>query len=470
MFVFLGLLLAGIFYILKFQKFVLFIGLFFFALGLGVLRYGIKDARETVFQGQIGSKITVLGTIIEEPDEKETYTRLILEVEKIPQERDARISRQIKDLGKFGTKILLTSRRYPVFRYGDRVEVNGILRKPEKISDFDWPAYLAKDDIYFEIGYPQIKKLDGAGGSWLKRQLFAIKEKFIVNLSSVIPEPYAGYTAGLTVGAKQAMPKSLLEDFRKTGIIHIVVLSGYNVTIVTYTIMKILSFLPQIFGISLGILGIALFALMTGASATVVRASIMATLVLLAKATGRTYQITIALLVAGFLMVLHNPKIFRFDVSFQLSFLATLALIYVSPLIEKKLSFVPKKFNLREIAGATISTQIFVLPFLLYQMGLFSAVALPVNLLILFFVPLTMFFGFLAGGLGFISGFLAVPFGWIVYALSAYELWIVNLFSKLPFAAFNISIPFWLTLFIYIGYAILLFKLSRNKKYALDKK
>jgi competence protein ComEC len=319
--------------------------------------------------------------------------------------------------------------------------------------------------------YPQIKLIDGVGGSWIKRQLFLVKEKFIKNLSAIIPEPHAGYIAGLTVGAKQAMPKSLLEDFRETGIIHIVVLSGYNVTIIAYAIMKILSFLPQIFGIGLGILGIALFALMTGASATVVRASIMASLALLARATGRIYQITIALLFAGFLMIVHNPKILRFDTSFHLSFLATLALIYLSPSVEKKLSFVPKKFHLREIAGATISTQIFVLPFLLYKMGLFSVVSLPVNLLILIFVPATMFFGFATGIAGFISQIISVPFGWISYAFSAYELWIVDVFSKLPFAAFNISIPFWLMLLIYAGYALVLYKLIKyEKNAALDKK
>ncbi len=469
MFVFLGLLLAGFFYILKFQKFVLFISLFFLALGLGIFRYGIKDVRETVLQGQIGSKIIIQGTIIEEPDEKETYTRLILEVEKIPQERDARISRQIKDLGKFGTKILITSRRYPIFHYGDRVEINGVLRKPEKFSDFDWPAYLAKDDIYFEMLYPQTKLLQGTGGSWLRRRLFSVKEQFIDNLSRVIPEPDAGYLAGLTVGGKKAMSKDLQEEFKRAGIIHVVVLSGYNVTIIASVIMQILKGLPFFVGIGFGILGILFFALMTGASATVIRASLMAGFALLARATGRVYQITIALFVAGFLMILNNPKILRFDSSFQLSFLSTLALIFFSPHVEKRLSFVPKKFKLREILGATISTQIFVLPFLLYKMGMFSVVSLPVNLLVLFFVPITMFFGFLAGGLGFVSGFLATPFGWIAYAFSTYELWIVNLFSKLPFAAFDISIPLWLTLFIYIGYAILLFKLSRNKKYVLDK-
>ncbi len=444
-FVFLGLVSAGIFIFLKFPKFILFAGLFFFAFGLGILRYEIKETNGADFGNQIGQRISFQGIIIEEPEEKENYTRLIAEENKTK------------------NKILLVSRNYPAFHYGDKVEINGNLEKPQETSgsDFDWPAYLAKDDIFYEMFYPQIKFISGGGGAWIKRHLFSIKEKFIKNLSAVIPEPNAGYLAGLTIGGKKAIPKDLQEEFRRAGVIHIVVLSGYNVTIVAYAIMKILSFLPQIFGVGLGMLGILLFALMAGASATVVRASIMAILVLVAKATGRIYQITIALLAAGFLMILHNPKILRFDVSFQLSFLATLALIYVSPIFEKKLSFLPKKFQLREISSATISTQIFVLPFILYKMGLLSVVALPVNLLILIFVPITMFFGFISGVIGFISHFLAIPFGWIAYALSSYELWVVNIFSKLPFAAFNISISFWLMLLIYIIYAIIIFK---NKK------
>ncbi len=460
-FIFLGLVLAGIFKFFppkadrpraeKLQNPIFLISLFLFALGLGILRYEIKETRNAELENQIGSKIIFQGVVIDEPDEKESYTRLGIQENKTK------------------TKILAVARRYPEFHYGDKVEISGILEKPENFpeSDFNWVDYLAKDDIYFEMFYPQIKLLPGNGGSWIGRRLFIVKEKFIANLSAVIPEPDAGYIAGLTVGAKQAMPKLLLEDFRRVGVIHIVVLSGYNVTLVAYGIMKILSFLPHFIGIGFGVLGIALFALMTGASATVVRASIMAILVLLAKATGRIYQITIALLVAAFLMVFHNPKILRFDASFQLSFLATVALIYLSPIVEKKLNFLPKKYKFREIASATISTQIFVLPFLLYKMGLLSVVGLAVNLLVLIFVPITMFFGFLAGGLGFISQIISVPFGWIAYAFSAYELWIVDIFSKLPFAAFNVSIPFWMMILIYAGYAIVLYSLN----YAgLDKK
>lgn len=450
--IFLSLLLVVFFCLLKFQKFVLFASLFFLTFGLGILRYEIKDRRNFEMEKLADSKITINALVVDEPDEKENYRRLTIEEEKTK------------------NKISVLSRRYPVFRYGDNLEISSILQKPKKVlesdtfgREFDWPAYLAKDDIYYEMFYPEIKLLSSRGGFWLKRWLFAVKEKYILNLSSIVSEPYAGFLAGLTVGAKQAMPKSLLEDFRKVGVIHIVVLSGYNITLVADTVMKIFRGLPNFTGISLGILGILLFTLMTGASSTAVRASIMACLVLLARATGRIYQITIVLLITGFLMVLDNPKILRFDSSFQLSFLATLALIYFAPLIEKKLGFIPKKSKLREIVSATVATQIFVLPFLLYKMGLFSAVSLPVNLLVLILVPATMFFSFIAGGFGFLSQFLSIPFGWIAYGLSAYELWIVDVFSKLPFASFNISIPFWLMLLVYGGYAIVLLKMDKNK-------
>ena len=422
MFIFLGLLLFGLFYILKFQKFVLFIGLFFFALGLGILRYGIKDARETALEGQIGSKIVVSGTIIEEPDEKENYTRLILETDKAE------------------TKILLTGRRYPIFHYGDKVEVSGILRKPEKFSDFDWPAYLAKDDIYFEMIYPQTKLLQGKGGSRLRRQLFSIKEKFIDNLSKVIPEPDAGYLAGLTIGGKKAMSKDLQEEFRRTGIIHVVVLSGYNVTIIANVIMQALKGLPFFVGIGFGILGILFFALMAGASATVVRASIMAGFALLARATGRVYQITIALLVAGFLMILHNPKILRFDTSFQLSFLATLGLVYLAPRFNKYnwFSRLPNFWSFRDNLAATLSAQIMTLPIILFGFGRFSLIAVLANVLILPVIPSTMLFGFLAGLTGFVSLKIAAIFIFPAWLMLSYQIWVVKILSLLPFASISL--------------------------------
>lgn len=443
-FVFLGIALGIINFLFERKKLALLIAIFLIAVGLGTARYELKDIKSTAILDQkIGQKIMFEGIIIDEPDERENYTRYIVEAD--------------------SAKILVYFYHYPEFHYGDEIKLNGILKRPKNFSEeFDWQTYLAKDDIYFEMFYPMAEKISEGKGGAIREFLFKAKERYLSALAKALPEPHSAFMAGLTVGAKKSIPKELQEDFRKTGIIHIVVLSGYNITLVADFIMKIFSFLPRVFGISLGVAGIILFAIMTGASATVVRASSMALLVILARVTGRIYQITWALFLTGFFMVLHNPKILRFDAGFQLSFLATLALIWLSPYFENKLKFITNKWKLREIASATISTQIFVLPLLLYKMGLFSVVSLPVNLLILIFVPITMFFGFITGGLGMISASLSVPFGWISYAFLQYELWVVEIFAKLPFASFSIE-KFPLILMIII-YAIIIYKIKKNEK------
>lgn len=446
-FVLISAVLAALSFLGEQKRIFLLIAILMVGISLGIARYEIKDTRGdlTGFENNINQQIVVQGIIIDEPDERENYTRLIVEVQ--------------------DSKILVYSHHYPEFNYGDELKISGILKRPQNFfQDFDWQSYLAKDDIFYEMFYPEIELISSGNGSWIKEKLFLLKENFISSLARVIPEPHSAFMAGLTVGAKKSIPKDLQEDFRKTGIIHIVVLSGYNITIVADSIVKFFSFLPRTFGISLGVLGIILFAIMTGASATVVRASLMAILVILARTTGRIYTITWALFLTGFLMVLQNPKILRFDTGFQLSFLATFALIYLAPYFENKFKFLPKKFKIREIASATVSTQIFVLPLLLYKMGLFSVVSLLVNLLILLFVPITMFFGFITGGLGIISSVLSIPFSWISYVFLQYELWVVEIFAKLPFAALNIDkFPLLPMFLIYAIYGIIIYKIKKKE-------
>ncbi|MFH1956133.1 MAG: ComEC/Rec2 family competence protein [Patescibacteria group bacterium] len=447
-FIFLGLIFILLHFVKHSVSNILIFAVLFIAAGLGMIRYEIKDARGglTEFENYLNQKIILLGVVIDEPDERENYTRHIVAPPN-------------------GVKILVYTEHYPEFNYGDEIKITGILKHPQNFSsDFNWQSYLAKDDIFYEMFYPKAEKISEGNGSATKRFLFNAKEKYLNALARVVPEPHSAFMAGLTVGAKKSIPKDLQEDFRKTGIIHVVVLSGYNITLVADFVMKIFSFLPRFLGISLGVIGIILFAIMTGASATVVRASLMALLVILARATGRIYQITWALFLTGFFMILHNPKILVFDTGFQLSFLATFALIYLAPYFEKKFKFIAKKWKLREIASATVATQIFVLPLLLYKMGLFSLVALPVNLLILIFVPVTMFFGFITGGIGMISHILSIPLGWISYIFLQYELWVVEIFAKLPFAAFSIEkFPLFLMIIIYVFYAIIIYKIKKNE-------
>jgi competence protein ComEC len=165
----------------------------------------------------------------------------------------------------------------------------------------------------------------------------------------------------------------------------------------------------------------------------------MAVLVIFARHYGRLYDIKTALLFSAVVMVMWQPYILIFDAAFQLSFIATLGLIYGTPLLEKKLTFLTNKLNLRSIVSATIATQFFVLPLLIYHIGEVSLVALPVNILILPIVPITMLFGAITGVVGFISYDLSYVFGVITTLIVDYQLFIVSLFEKLPFSTIQLN-------------------------------
>lgn len=440
-----SVLIGGIFILIWFfeRKFIFIsMAVLFVSISLGLARYEIKDLNGlNDLDNLVGEKVSLRAVVADEPEEKENYTRFVAESER--------------------NKILIYASHSPKFNYGDKLIINGKLQRPRNFdSDFDWKSYLAKDEIYLEMFYPQIEFVSAGNGVWIKEKLFVLKNNFLEAVGKNIPEPDSAFIGGITVGAKSSIPRELTENLKKAGVMHVVVLSGYNITIVADYIMRFFRFLPFNAGIFAGISGIVLFAVMAGASATVVRASIMAGLVLLARATGRLYTASWALVLAGFFMVLHNPKILRFDSSFQLSFLATLGLIFLYPYLEQKLKFITSKYKIREAVCSTLSAQIFVLPLLLYKTGLFSVVSLPVNLLVVMFIPITMFFGFLAGGIGMINLFLAIPFSWIAYTFTRYELGIVNWSAKIPFSATNVSFPFWLMLLCYFAYAVIFFKLK----------
>jgi competence protein ComEC len=404
----------------------------------GIFRFDYKDSREpkNVFDDLVGTEVSFEGVVLREPDRRENNQRLIVGFEDV--------------------NILVTTDLYPKFIYGDLLKVSGNLSKPKNFTtdigkEFDYVNYLSKDSIYYNISFADVSFIDSGYGSSFTSFLLKTKAKFLGKIEAIVPPPQSSLLSGLLLGVKQSLGKDLQQNFVDTGLVHIVVLSGYNVTIVAEAIMRFLSFLPLTFGIAVGSFSIVLFAVMTGAGATIVRASLMAILALLARGTGNAFNITRALALAGFFMVLHNPYILYFDLSFQLSFLATLGLIYLSPLFEKYFMWLPKKAGLREIASATIATQIFVLPFILYKMGTLSLIAPITNLLVLPIIPATMFFGFLTGVIGMLSETLAMPFGFISNILLKFEIFIVNTFSSMSFAAVEVrNFSIFLVIIVYI--------------------
>jgi competence protein ComEC len=352
------------------------------------------------------------------------------------------------------TRIRISTDSYGAYNLGDRVSVSVIPKKPEAFETetgriFDYQKYLYKDNVQYIGSYASVQKIGGIENT-LQRQLFLLKERFLEKMYRVVPRPESGLLAGVLFGEKTALDAEYEERFRTVGLMHIIVLSGYNVSLVIYGVMFLLRFLPLYVRSILAVVGIVAFAILVGAGPTVIRASIMALLIVLAKVLGRKYNIERSLLLAGFLMVAWNPLILVFDISFQLSFLATYGLIVFTPILKPYLRKIPEAFALRESLGATIAAQIFVLPLLLYAIGEFSLVSVIVNMLVLWAVPVAMLFGFLVSLVSF-APVIQMLFGFVATVFLRYILVVVDVFEGFPLALITFPPFHWVWLLFLYG-------------------
>lgn len=366
------------------------------------------------------------GIIVDEPSEKSFYQEVIVEVEG---------TKRIQ-------KIIVQAQFYPKFEYGDKIFFKGKLKHPKDFRTdagriFPYQKYLAKDNIYYLLSNPSITLLSKDQGNPVKNILFGVKKSFIAHIQKVLPRPESSLLSGMLIAGKGGLGKTLENDFKEVGLIHIVVLSGYNVTIVAEAFIKILSFLPQTIAYGAGAIGIILFGIMAGGSSTIIRASIMSLIALIGKQTGNIYSALRALIIGGFLMIMWNPLILQYDPSFQLSFMATFALIVFSPIVK---SFLGKlgDTTIGEIVSSTLAVEIFLLPYLLYMNGSFAFISFPANLLVLSFLPFTMLSGFIATTLSYINISFSYLFSVISFIMLRYILRIVEIATD--FSSFGIHL------------------------------
>ncbi len=431
--------------------------LFFFS--VGIVRVEITPPLPHVPSSFLEKPIVIQGVVAEEPEQREKSLLFVLNVSSFSVGTEKY---------NWDGRVRVTADRYETISYGDTLSLVGSFQVPESFQtaggrNFDYKTFLAKENISYVVAFSKITHGEEGGGNIIKKYLFSLKRYFLEKMHRVMPEPESSLLGGLLLGVRESIPNNVLTAMQSAGVIHIVVLSGYNITLVAEAIMRLLGFLTLNVRLLLGGIAIFLFAVMTGGSASVIRASVMAVLVLVARATQRTYAIVRALIAAAVLMVLWSPNILLYDLSFQLSFLATLGLITLSPYLTSYFSFLPEKGGFRDYAASTVGTQIAVLPLLLYAIGTLSFLSLPANLLMLPFIPLAMFFGFVATLLMSIHFYLALPFAFMAYLFLKYEIWVSVFIGSLPFA--SISVPSFPFIFLGVAYTALLYLVLKiNRK------
>lgn len=464
MLILLGAILIILFWHNKQVK-IIGIGLIFVVLGIWRYELSIPRVDDNRIEFYNDQEASFIGVVSQEPDVRSDHVKLTIKTQ------------GIIGLGKLGLhegllrevsgKILVNTYLYPEYEYGDKLEISCELQKPEKIEDFSYDKYLARFDIYSVCYQPKIKLLEKNQGNFFMANLFKIKRKFVSVIQKSLSEPQASFLGGLILGAKRSIPEDLMTSFNRTGTTHIVALSGYNITIIAVMVMNLCKALwisrKKSFWIS--VLAIIFFILITGAPASAVRAGIMGILVLLATQLGRLSRVTNALVLAALVMLLINPKVLAFDAGFQLSFLATCGLIFLSPKLEKYFQKLPNFFGLKGNLVATLSAIILTTPLILYQFGRFSVVAPIVNVLILSVIPSTMMIGFVMGILGLIWWPIGQIVGWLAWVLLSYIIFVVETFAKISWVSWQAGKIHWIWLLTFYSLIILFLIKKRPLKW-----
>jgi ComEC/Rec2-related protein len=316
-------------------------------------------------------------------------------------------------VGKIGVKGFGESMVYK----GDKVQITGKL----------YPTRGAKQAA---ISFANIYTIQRSS-SWIERT----RRRFQAGIQSALPEPDASFGLGLLIGLRSTIPQNVNLELTAVGLTHVVAVSGYNLTIIMRAVRRLLKKRSKYQSTLASLLLIGLFLLFTGMSASIVRASLVSMLSLLAWYYGRAFRPTVLILLTAVVTAIAYPLYIWGDLGWYLSFLAFYGVMVIGPLATKRLYNRGKPKLVTALIIETSAAQIMTIPIIMYIFGQFSVIALLANLLVVPLVPLGMLLCLLAGMAGMLYAPLAGWISWPAKIMLTYMLDIVAALSRLPRAS-----------------------------------
>lgn len=265
-----------------------------------------------------------------------------------------------------------------------------------------------------------------------------LRREFAASVLTAMPEPQASLGLGFLVGLKSGLPGNLSEQLKILGLTHIVVASGYNLTILVRLARRIFEKRSkyQTAAVSVGLM--AGFVAVTGFSPSMSRAALVTGLAVWAWYYGRHIHPVVLLLVAAGITAAINPLYAWSDLGWWLSFLAFAGVLVLAPLLQRRLFGDTRPKFIGQIVLETICAQLLTLPLILFVFGDFSVLALLANVLIVPLVPLAMLLTFAGGVVGLVAPVLAAVVSLPAVWLLGFMTEVVRLLAQISWA----SVPF----------------------------
>jgi len=332
-----------------------------------------------------GERVTLVGTVVGEPEVRlGGVVAYVLEVERVGEERAQ-------------GKVYVAQRSGSPPGFGERVSLEGRLDRPDgprTPGGFDQAAYLGRKGVYLTVDTGPVERMGPGRLDPLRRTAVAVRIRLEGVVRAALPSREAALMSGLLFGTRSELPEDIKESFRAAGVFHLLAVSGGNVAMLVVPLLAGLQFLRlgkrAASGVAIGV--VIFFVFLTGASPSVMRAGLMAVLVLLGDMLGRERDALNTLGIAALLLLVHSPALL-FDLGFQLSVVATLGIMLYARRIQERLT--PPFLRLfgphlgTWLAGGlsvTFAAQVMVEPLSLHQFGMFSAIAPLANLLVVLVV------------------------------------------------------------------------------------
>jgi len=355
--------------------------------------------------------------------------------------------------------------------YGDYILIKGSLSRFHGLNNpgcFNYSQYLARQGIYSVITVKKgdfISVVEKNKANHFIRSILRLKHRLINYIRKYLPTAEAGILNGILLGDKTGIENDLKDSFIKTGTVHVLVISGLNVGLIVFIFVIILKFmrLPYYIANPTAAVLVVIYTILTGADTPVVRAAIMAVIVLMGTTFNRKIDILNCLGLAGIVVLLKNPQSL-FDVGFQLSFVTIISIVIFAPKFEEQLcrgEWLPR--YLKQSIAVSLAAWIGIIPIIAYNFNMISPVCIIANIPIVFLLGIATAAGLAFLGAGFIAPFLSSIFAAALEFLISVSIKIVVLFSKIPFGFFWVHR--WNFAEIISFYAVLaVFGLSMYKK------
>ena len=421
---------------------------------LGALRSGLPSPPGEGLKPYYGlDDVVVEGIVAEDPEVRGGTVRFRFAVDTV-----ASGDRRQKVRGDLLVTVtppaqLTGERQAPHIRYGDRLALRGRLDEVPVFEDFDYREYLARQGIAALMSRPEATLLDEGLGNPFLSAVYWLRNSLSRSLNRSLAEPQASLAQALLLGKRGDIPQDVTGDFRDTGTSHLLAISGLHVGVVLALILPLsaavlgrrrnLYLLPP-----LGILW--LYALLSGLSASVERAVIMASVYLLALALGRQRNALPALALAAALMVALEPNAL-YDISFQLSFAAVAGIILLGPPLQRALTAPLGGADIATgwrravsqwlVLPATVSMAAILatLPLLAFNFHRIALLSLPATLLTLPALPLALTASLAAALLGLVSTGLGQTMGALAWLPLSYILGVVDGLARIPQAVLRLD-------------------------------